>query len=267
MKPVLYDLMLMGRQIPISAFGVFLLIAFFVSVSMARRALVTRFSIDSNAALDLSLYTIIAGIVGGRLGYILVNLDQFSDPTLAETLRKMFMIWRDSGLVFYGALAAGLVFTHLYTKTWKVSLGEMLDAYARPMLVGYAIAMVGALLHGLFTGRATGVPWGVEMYLEHRHPAQLYLAAAALAIVGILRAQRDQVLAPGTLFVLAIFLQAVARFVVDFFVDAPAAAGPLTLGQVASGAVALGTVVLLARLQRRAPDTVEVPEPSAEAPA
>ncbi|MGH6719109.1 MAG: prolipoprotein diacylglyceryl transferase family protein, partial [Alphaproteobacteria bacterium] len=194
-------------------------------------------------------------------------LDQFSDPTLAETLRKMFMIWRDSGLVFYGALAAALVFTHLYTRNWKVPLGAILDAYAAPMLVGYAIAMVGALLHGLFTGRATGVPWGVEMYLEHRHPAQLYLAAAALAIVGILRAQRDHVLAAGTLFVLAVFLHALARFVVDFFVDAPAVAGPLTMGQVASGSVALATVVLLARLQRQAPDAVGGPEPSAEAPA
>ena len=267
MKPVLYDLMLLGREIPISAFGVFLLVAFFVSIAMARRALVTRFSVDPNAALDLSLYTIIAGIVGGRLGYIVVNLDQFSDPTLAETLRKMFMIWRDSGLVFYGALAAALVFTRLYTRTWKLSFGALIDAYAPPMLVGYAIAMVGALLHGLFTGRATGVPWGVEMFLEHRHPAQLYLAAAAVAILAILRAQRDQLLAPGTLFVLAIFLQAVARFVVDFFVDAPAMAGPLTLGQVASGVVALVTVVLLARLQRQAPDALGRSEPSAEAPA
>jgi phosphatidylglycerol:prolipoprotein diacylglycerol transferase len=263
----LYDLVLLGREIPISAFGVFLLVAFFVSIAMARRALVTRFAVDPNAALDLSLYTIIAGIVGGRLGYIAVNLDQFSDPTLAETLRKMFMIWRDSGLVFYGALAAALVFTRLYTKTWKLSFGALIDAYTPPMLVGYAIAMVGALLHGLFTGRATGVPWGVEMFLEHRHPAQLYLAAAAVAILGILRAQRDQILAPGTLFVLAIFLQAVARFVVDFFVDAPAMAGPFTLGQVASGIVALVTVVLLARLQRQAPETLGASEPPAEAPA
>lgn len=267
MKPVLYDLVLFGREIPISAFGVFLLAAFFVSISMARRALVTRFSVDPNAALDLSLYTIIAGIVGGRLGYIIVNLDQFSDPTLADTLRKMFMIWRDSGLVFYGALGAALVFTRLYTRSWKATFGGLVDAYAAPLLVGYAIAMIGALLHGLFTGRATGVPWGVEMFLERRHPAQLYLAAAAVAILGILRAQRDHLLAPGTLFVLAIFLQAVARFVVDFFVDAPAVAGPLTLGQVASGLVALATVVLLARLQRHTPETPGGTEPSAEAPA
>jgi prolipoprotein diacylglyceryltransferase len=171
-------------------------------------------------------------------------------------------------LVFYGALASALIFTRLYTKNWKMApWGALLDAHAAPLLVGYAIAMIGALLHGLFTGRPTSVPWGVDMFLEHRHPAQLYLAAAALAILGILRAQRDQLLAPGTLFVLAIFLQAVARFVVDFFVDAPALAGPLTLGQVASGLVALGTVVLLARLQRQAPDVAVGTEPSAEAPA
>ena len=267
MKPVLYDLALFGREIPISAFGVFLLVAFFVSIALARRAVEQRFALDPNMALDLSLYAIIAGIVGGRLGFIIVNLEQFSDPTLPETLRKMLSIWRDSGLVFYGGLAAALVFVRLYTKTWKVSFGALLDAYAPPLLVGYAIAMIGALLHGLFTGRATGVPWGVEMFLEHRHPAQLYLGVAAVSILAILRAQRDQQLVPGTLFALTIFLQALARFVVDFFVDAPAAAGPLTLGQLASGVVAVVTGVLLIRLQRRAPDAGLEPEPTVEMPA
>ena len=85
------------------------------------------------------------------------------------------------------------------------------------------------------------------------------------AILAILRAQRGQQLASGALFVLALFLQAVARFAVDFFVEAPAVVGPLTPGQLASGAVVLLTAVLLVRLQRQAP--VIPPEPAAEAPA
>jgi prolipoprotein diacylglyceryltransferase len=255
-RPVLYDLF----GIPISAFGVFLLLAFFVAITMARRDAKARLGLDPNQILDLSLYAIIAGIVTGRFGYILANLGQFlTDPM------KMVTIWRDGGLVFYGALVGGLWLGRAFAQRWKVSFGTLLDAYAPGMIAGYGVAMIGALLHGLFAGRPTGVPWAVELFLERRHPAQVYLLIAAAAILVILRAQRSQHLAPGTLFAVALFLQAVARFVVDFFVEAPAVLGPLTTGQLASGIVVVITGAALVRLQRLAP-TLE-PEPAAEVPA
>lgn len=256
MRPVLYDLF----GIPISAFGVFLLLAFFVAITMARREANVRLGLDPNQVLDLSLYAIIAGIITGRFGYILANLSQFlTEPA------KMITIWRDGGLVFYGALVGGLWLARVFAQRWRVSFGTLADAYAPGMVAGYGIAMIGALLHGLFAGKPTGVPWAVDLFLEQRHPAQLYLLIAAVAILAVLRGQRTQQLAAGTLFVLALFLQAVARFVVDFFVDAPAVAGPLTAGQLASGAVVVITAVMLVRLQRLAPATVA--EPAAEVPA
>ncbi len=256
MRPILYDLW----GIPISAFGVFLLLAFFASITVARRAAHARLGIDQNWTLDLSLYAIIAGIIGGRIGYILVNLGQFVKEPI-----KMVTIWRDGGLVFYGALIGALLLARWFSRGWKVSFGALLDAFAPALALGYGIAMIGALLHGLLAGRPTGVPWAIDLFLERRHPTQLYLALAAVGVLLILRAQRGQHLTAGTLFVLTLFLQAIARFVVDFFVDAPAVAGPLTLGQLASGAAALVTAWLLVTLQRRAP----VPETDspAEAPA
>lgn len=255
MRPILYDLW----GIPISAFGVFLLLAFAVGIGLARRDAEARLGIEPNATLDLALYAIIAGIVGGRVGYILANLGQF----VVEPV-KVITIWRDGGLAFYGALAGALMLTRWYTRGWKVSFGALLDACTPGLVVGYAVAMVGALLHGLFAGKTTGVPWAVEMFLGQRHPVPAYLLLASVGILAILRSQRQQALVPGTAFVLALFLQAVARFVADFFVEAPAAAGPLTAGQVASGAAAVITAVLLVALQRRAP--VAEPAPADEAP-
>jgi phosphatidylglycerol:prolipoprotein diacylglycerol transferase len=255
-RPVLYDLF----GIPISAFGVFLLLAFFAAISMARRDAKTRLGLDPNQVLDLSLYAIIAGIITGRFGYILVNLGQF----LTEPW-KMVRVWSDGGLVFYGAMVGALWLGRAFAQRWKVSFGGLVDAYAPGVVLGYGIAMIGALLHGLFAGKPTGVPWAVDLFLERRHPAQVYLLIAAVAILGILRSQREQQLAPGTVFALAVFLQAIARFVVDFFVDAPAVVGPLTAGQVASGVVILVALGVLVRLQRQAP--APVPEPATEAPA
>ncbi len=255
MRPVLTDFF----GIPISAFGVFLLLGFFAAIVMARRAAKEKLGIDPNATLDLALYAIIAGIVGGRIGYILINLPQFiQDPA------KMVTIWRDGGLVFYGALIAALLLTRAFARRLNVAFGALVDAFAPAMIVGYGIAMIGALLHGLFAGKPTGVPWAVDLFLERRHPAQIYLLIASAAILVILRAQRGQQLFPGTLFILTLFLQAVARFVVDFFVDAPAVLGPLTAGQLASGVTIAVTGALLARLQRRAPEAA--PDVTAEVP-
>jgi phosphatidylglycerol:prolipoprotein diacylglycerol transferase len=225
---------------------------------MGRRAAKERLGIDPNATLDLALYAIIAGIVGGRIGYIVVNLPQF-----IEEPARMITIWRDGGLVLYGALVAALLLVRAFAQRLKVSFGALLDAFAPGLIAGYGVAMIGALLHGLFAGKATGVPWAIELFLERRHPAQLYLLLASAAILIILRAQRGQHLAPGALFVLALFLQAVARFAVDFFVEAPAVIGPLTAGQLASGVVVVATGLLLSRLQRRVPEAA----PDAPAPA
>lgn len=244
MRPVLYDLF----GIPISAFGVFLLLGFFAAIAVAKRNAQARVGLDPNQTLDLSLYAIIAGIICGRFGYILANVGQFlTDPV------KMVTIWRDGGLVFYGALLGGLWLARVFAQRWNVSFGALLDAYAPGLVLGYAIAMIGALLHGLFAGKPTGVPWAIDLFLERRHPTQIYMLVASAAVLGILRAQREQALAPGTVFVLAVFLHGIARFVADFFVEAPAVLGPLTMGQMASGTAVVISGLLLLRLQGRVP--------------
>lgn len=247
MRPVLYDLF----GIPISAFGVFLLLGFFVAITMARRDARIQLGLDPTQTLDLSLYAIIGGIICGRAGFILVNPREF----LIEPLR-MLTIWRDGGLVFYGALVGGLWVARAFAERWKVSFGALLDTYATGLVAGYGVAMIGVMLHGLLTGRPTGVPWAVEFALERRHPTQIYLLAAALGILGILRTHRDHTLAPGMRFVLILFLLGIARFVVDFFVEAPTVLGPLTAGQLASAAVVLITGVLLVRLTGQVPQPV-----------
>lgn len=259
MRPVLFDLF---GVIPVSSFGVFLLLGFFVGITIARRSARDRLGLDPTQVLDLSLYVIIAGIVAGRLGFIVANPEAFlTEPT------RMLTLWRDGGLTYYGALLGGLWLAWAFAQRWKVAFGALADAYAPALIAGYGVAMIGALLHGLFVGRPTGVPWAVELFLERRHPVPLYLAIAAAGTLAILGTQRHRDLVPGTLFVLAVLLLSLARFAVDLFVDAPAVLGPLTAGQVASGMATLVCTGILVRLQRRAAGARPPVEPPAEVPA
>ncbi len=241
MRPILVRL----GPFPISSFGLFLLLAFFVSIAVARRRGSTV-GIDPAQMLDMALYMIIGGIVVGRLGYVLANLSLF-----VQTPLRILTIWNDSGLSFFGALIGGLAVAAFYARAHHIALRRMLDVFAPALALGYAVAMIGALLHGLYPGKATGVPWSVYMLLDHRHPTQVYLLVASLGTYAVLRAQERQDVPPGMLFFLWLLLHALARVAVEVFVESPAILGPLTMAQVANVVaviIALLGLVVSARL-------------------
>jgi phosphatidylglycerol:prolipoprotein diacylglycerol transferase len=243
--------------LPISSFGLLLLLAFALGIAMTRRRS-PAVGIDSNVMLDLSLYMIIAGIIFGRLGYVVVNFSTF-----AQDWGNALAIWRDGGLTFYGALLGGTWVAWLYTRPRRLSTLALLDAATPGLALGYGIGMLGALLHStpqnpLLMGKPTGVPWAVEVGFERIHPTQIYLLIAAVAIYYILRGQREPV--RGAPFFTFLFLLAVSRFVVEFFVQSPLVLGPLTMAQVANGVAALVGLVGLFLVVRR---SAAVPAPGA----
>lgn len=258
MKPILIQL---GR-FPISSFGLFLLLAFLVGIAVARRR-GRALGIDPSRMLDIALYMIIGGIVAGRLGYVAANW-----PAFARAPLTIITIWRDSGLTFYGALVGGLIVAALSARWLRVPFSKFVDVFAPALAIGYAVAMVGALLHGLYIGRPTGVPWGVQMFLDRRHPTQIYLMLASLGTYVVLRAQEKLQPPPGTLFFLWLLLHSVSRVAVEFFVESPPVLGTVfTLGHVVNAAAAVIALVGLVLVSRaRAPEPPSQPATPPEMP-
>jgi phosphatidylglycerol:prolipoprotein diacylglycerol transferase len=229
MKPVLFQL----GPFPVSSFGVFLLLAFVVGIVLLRTR-TRRLGWDAGEVLDLSLYTIIGGVIGARIGYVLINLGDFAgDPA------RMFTIWRDAGLTYYGALVGGAVVAALYGRIRGWRLGVIADAAAPSLALGYAIAMIGTLLYGLNYGRPTSLPWAIVLFGQPRHPTQIYLMIGSLLIFAILMWSSAAPSASGRLFWEYLTLYGVLRAVVEIFMDSPRVLGPLTLAQVASIVVAI----------------------------
>jgi len=241
-KPVLFQVPTPFGTFPVSSFGIFLLLAFIVAI-LVTQARTRRLGWDSGEVVDLSLYAIIGGIVGARLGYVLGNLRDF-----VAAPARVLMIWVDAGLAFYGALIGGALVAWVYGRRREWRLAQIADAAAPGLALGYAIAMIGALLYGLNYGRPAHLPWAVMLFGEPRHPTQLYLMVAALVVFAIVLAA-DRVPHPsGRLFWLFVLLMAVARIGIDVFMDSPRLFGWLTLAQVASlVAGALAAAMLLVR--------------------
>lgn len=239
MKPVLFQIPTPFGTFPVSSFGVFLLLAFIAAI-LETRARTRRLGWDPGEVVDLSLYAIIGGIVGARIGYVLANLRDFA----AAPLRGL-MIWVDAGLTFYGALIGGALVAWMYGRRRHWPLPQIADAAAPGLALGYAIAMIGALLYGLNYGRPAHVPWAVMLFGEPRHPTQLYLTVAALAVYVILLAADRIPRPPGRLFWLFVLLMAVARIGIEVFMDSPHVLAGLTLAQVANVVAGVLAVVML----------------------
>ena len=198
-------------------------------------------------------------VVGGRLGYVLVNLDYYlahpgliADPSTGAfdlTLAVPFAI-------LTGALIARLV---------GAPVARWMHAMAFPMLFVLAAGKVVGVLGANGQGSLSSLPWATAYTGAGpwdslspelaAHPAQLYEAAVVfLAILGLVVASRFEVIARrdgGALFA-ALGLWAIARFLVGFFWRDPAVLGPLRPEQLLD-LVLLGVAVAGLIDRRRAP--------------
>jgi len=234
-------------QFQISSFGLFLLLAFAMGLYLLSRD-ARREGIEANAAVDLALYVIIGGIIGARLAHVLVNLPNY----ILEPMR-ILQIWQDGGLSFYGAILGGLIVVRLGGRS--IGIGRFADLIAPAIAAGYAVAMIGALLSGLFNGRETDLPWGVPRLGTFVHPTQIYLLIAAVAMYFVLRPARAQRAYEGQVFLTFLFLHGFTRLVIEFFLDvevAPPVLGPFTAAQMMNALVAALALWLMARRSKTA---------------
>jgi len=160
---------------------------------------------------------IVAGILGGRIGYVIAHPGQFA----AQPLDVVKI--RQGGLVFYGGMAGAVAAACVFARVRKLPLWDLADTFAPAIPVGHALGRVGCFLNGCCFGRETEVPWAVFIQDAHRHPSQLYLVAGNLVVAGLVilvdrRSRRDEPprLLPGMLFWVYVGLYGVMRFAVEF---------------------------------------------------
>ena len=73
MKPILFNI----GPVNIYAYGLFVAAGFFFAVFLARKS-AFKFDIDPDIITNLGLISLIAGIAGARIGYVLTHFSEFS---------------------------------------------------------------------------------------------------------------------------------------------------------------------------------------------
>ena len=101
-----------------------------------------RFQLKGEFVFNLMFWTIIFGIVGARLYYVLFNLSYYKD-----NLSEIIKVW-NGGLAIHGGLIAGLLIIVFYCNKYKVNTKKVLDIVVPAVILGQAIGRWGNFFNG-----------------------------------------------------------------------------------------------------------------------
>ena len=96
-----------------------------------------KHKINQDILSDLIFYTIIVGLVGARLYYVIFNLDYYLSNPL-----EIFEVW-NGGLAIHGGLIFGIIFIYIYSKKKNINFLRLLDIMAPAVLVAQALGRWG----------------------------------------------------------------------------------------------------------------------------
>lgn len=153
MHPELLELPLI--HVTVKSYGLMMVIGFLAAVTVIRY-LSRRFTPDPQYITNAALYSLIAGVVGARIFYVIHYFDQFRGNLLG-----VFAIWK-GGLELLGGVILAIVVIYSYIRYHKLPLRHYLDVLAVGLMMALVFGRVGCFLNGCCFGKPTDLPWAVR---------------------------------------------------------------------------------------------------------
>jgi len=222
-----------------TAIALGILVGFFVMLSEAKRK-----GLDQDKLTDLAMYTVIFGIIGARLNYILA----FNPSYYIQNPKEIFMI-NQGGLSIQGALIVGTIFALWYMKKKNIPIWKTADAFAPAIIMGQAIGRVGCDVFGIPMSQSWF--WGVNVGGELLHPAQIYEAVLNYILFLVLWNKRKNIKYDGQIFFIYIIGFSINRFIVEFFRTNPMIFGRISIAHVFSLGIILIALIGMAWLKKK----------------
>ena len=129
-------------------YSIFILVGIIISWILIK-AEARKFTINGDFVTNLLFWTILMGIIGARVYYVLFNWNYYSHNIL-----EIFKVW-EGGLAIHGGLIAGVVTLIIYCKKYKISAFRMMDIASPYLLFAQAIGRWGNFFNSEAYGTAT----------------------------------------------------------------------------------------------------------------
>ncbi len=217
------------KPLEIASYGVMVAIGsmFGVLIGVARAK---RSGEKTTDVLDLALWVLIAGLVGARIAYLISGMDWTGESKSLWNVIKVFFMFRQGGLVFYGGLLLAIPVGIIFLRVRKLNLWKFADIAAPSIAIGYAFARIGCYLNGCCWGKPcpAGFPFRVsfpegslsaDYYGEGNiplYPTQFISSINALILFFVLSFVYRRKKFDGEVFWLFVGLYAVTRFLIEF---------------------------------------------------
>ena len=111
---------------------------------------------DPQLITNAALYSLIGGVFGARVFYVLHHLNDFKqDPV------SVFEIW-NGGLELLGGVILAVTIILLYLIYHKLPIRRYLDILAIGLMLALAFGRIGCFLNGCCFGKPSDLPWAVR---------------------------------------------------------------------------------------------------------
>jgi len=142
-------------HLTVKSYGLMMVIGFLAAVSLIRH-LSRNITPDPQLITNGALYSLIGGVVGARLFYVLHHIDKFQKHP-----HEVFAIWQ-GGLELLGGVILAITIIDLYLWYHKLSIRRYNDILAIGLMLALVLGRIGCFLNGCCFGKPTELPWAVR---------------------------------------------------------------------------------------------------------
>jgi phosphatidylglycerol:prolipoprotein diacylglycerol transferase len=179
--------------------------------------------ITSEQIWNVTAGVVIAGLIGGRLYYVVQN-----DPGhYVSHPGDIIALWQ-GGMAFFGAVILGVPTLLVLARIEKIPLGLALDCAAIFAPAAQAVGRLGNLINGDIVGYQSNLPWAVKYTNPNNgfaplnvpvQPAAAYEFLFCIGLFAVLWPLRYRLKPAGMLFVLYLSLYCVGQFILFIWRD------------------------------------------------
>ncbi|MFH1884535.1 MAG: prolipoprotein diacylglyceryl transferase [Planctomycetota bacterium] len=142
-------------HVTLKSYGLMMVIGFLAAVYLIRR-LSRNITPDPQLITNAALYSLIGGVVGARLFYVIHYFEHFKENPVS-----VFAIWH-GGLELLGGVILAITIIFFYLLYHKLPIRHYLDILAIALMLALVFGRIGCLLNGCCFGKPTELPWAVR---------------------------------------------------------------------------------------------------------
>ena len=217
-----------------------------------------KFNISKSKISDMLFYTIIFGIIGARLYYVLFNLDYYANYPI-----DILKVW-EGGLAIHGGIIAGTLYLIYYTRKNGFNFLQITDICAPGLLIGQAIGRWGNFFNSEAHGPLTTLEHLKELHLPNfiiegmqidgNYYIPTFFYESLICVIGliiILIIRRTRIIKTGQITGFYLIWYGIARYILESYRTDSLMLNSLKQAQIISIImIALGVLIILLSINK-----------------